>query len=98
MKRTGMMTVGFFLGLAFMVATVFLFVHRPPECGEPAACGDDYLFPALPIGLALWLIMFIYAFIIARQEEAKWDAFFRKIGFLAILFCTGISGASFLLK
>jgi hypothetical protein len=45
-KRFALVTIGLFIGLAFALAILVLFVEPPAECGEPAACGDDHLFPA----------------------------------------------------
>lgn len=54
MRRATLIGFGTLLGLAFAVAILGLFMHRPPECGEPAACGDSYLFPVIYYaGLAL---------------------------------------------
>ena len=52
-------------------AVLGLFVHRPPECGEPAACGDEHLFPTLYFsGLALGSTVVI-AVIQARQSPRR---------------------------
>lgn len=71
MKRAAMVSFGVLLGLAFAIAILGLFVHRPPECGEPAACGDEYLFPALYFaGLALCSTVAIAA-IQARRSPRR---------------------------
>jgi hypothetical protein len=57
-----MVATGTAIGAAFAIAILAVFVHRPPECGEPSACDDDYLFPALYFsGLALISTMIVAA-------------------------------------
>lgn len=79
MKRVVMIAVGLVVGLALAIAILGLFVHRPPECGEPAACGDDYLFPALYFsGLALASTVG-FAVIQGRFQSASWWRFLVRI-------------------
>ena len=52
MQRVSMAIVGLLVGLAFALVMLVVFVDRPASCGEPAACGDDYLFPAAYFALA----------------------------------------------
>jgi hypothetical protein len=75
MKRAAMISVGFVVGLAFAIAILALFVHRPPECGEPAACGDDYLFPALYFSGAALASTVVFAAIQGRLQSANWQRF-----------------------
>jgi hypothetical protein len=67
-----MIAVGFGVGLVFAVAILVLFVHRPLECGEPAACGDGHLFPALYFsGLALGATV-AFAAVKRQPQAAHW--------------------------
>ena len=71
-----MVATGTAIGAAFAIAILAVFVHRPPECGEPSACGDDYLFPALYFsGLALISTM-IAAASLAKRFRAGPRGFF----------------------
>lgn len=95
MKRLGMTAIGLLIGLASCVAVLALFVHRPPECGEPAACGDDYLFPALPIAVTLMLVPAVYSFFLGRRGCVSWMYFIRRIGIFLGLVVSGIVVAYF---
>lgn len=75
MKRAAMISVGLVVGLALAIAILGLFVHRPPECGEPAACGDDYLSPALYWAGAALASTVVFALIQVRPQSASWRRF-----------------------
>ena len=79
-----MIGVGTLFGLAFAVAILGLFAHRPPECGEPAACGDEHLFPAIYFaGLALTSTVAIAA-IQAKQPTRRF--IFSMASWIVLLF------------
>jgi hypothetical protein len=75
MKRAAMISVGVVVGLAIAVAILVLFVHRPSECGEPAACGDDHIFPALYFSSAALASTVALAAIQGRLQSASWRRF-----------------------
>jgi hypothetical protein len=87
-KRGLMSFLGVLLGLAAAILILGMFVHRPPECGEPAACGDDYLFPALPIAALVLLVPSVYSFILAKKGST-WGTFAGRMGLLVGLFALG---------
>ena len=70
-----MISVGLVVSLALAIAILGLFVHRPPECGEPAACGDDYLFPAFYFSGAAFASTVALAAIQGRLQSASWRRF-----------------------
>jgi hypothetical protein len=90
-KRLAKLGVGASLGFFFAALTLALFVHRPPECGEPAACGDDYLFPAMPLALLLWTATFAYALVLLRKTDPSWRAFLLRIGLFTVLVLFGMA-------
>lgn len=72
MKRAGMVTLGGVAGLAIAIAILGLFVHRPPECGEPSACGDDYLLPALPMAGIAFAATLVFALVQSKLTPRNW--------------------------
>lgn len=85
MKRATMIGISAMLGLAFAVAVLRLFVHRPPECGEPSACGDEYLFPALYFPGLAFASTVVIAAIQARQSLVNWHRFLGVMSSWALL-------------
>ncbi len=77
MKRIAMALIGLFVGLVFAIAVMVLFVERPPECGEPAACGDAYLFPAAYFALAA--VVGFPALSICLGGSDSWRGSYRKL-------------------
>lgn len=53
MKRAAQLLLGGAVGALFGLMLLGLIVERPASCGEPTACGQDYLFPALYGALAI---------------------------------------------
>ena len=78
-KRTSMSLLSLFVGLAFALVVMILFVERPPECGEPSACADDYLFPAAYFASAV-VVGFLALGIYAGGAES-WRGSLRQLAF-----------------
>jgi hypothetical protein len=77
MKRMAMALIGLFVGLVFAVVVMALFVERPHECGEPAACGDAYLFPVAYFALAA--VAGFPALSICLGNASSWRGFYRQL-------------------
>lgn len=91
MKRSTMITVGTILGLVFAVAILGLFVDRPPECGEPSACGDEYLFPELYFSSIALASTVIVAVIQSRHQPANWRRFVVVMSSWAVLLTAALA-------
>ena len=70
MNRIAKTTVGFLLGVFLAWLVLVFFVDVPPECGEPAACGDDYLLPQLYFCLGFIAIFTSVAFVSSNRLSA----------------------------
>jgi hypothetical protein len=79
MKRALMLAIGSVVAIAAAFVILGLFVHRPPECGEPAACGDDYLFPALYFAGVAFAATFAVAVVQSKQPSGKWSVFLLRM-------------------
>lgn len=88
MRRFGMIGIGIALGIFLACLVLGLNVVRPPECGEPSACGDDYLFPALPISMAVLISTLIYAIAQSKWQAASWPGYLKR----TFLWGLGIGG------
>ena len=88
MKRALMLAIGGVLSITIALVILGLFVHRPPECGEPTACGDDYLFPALYFSGLAFAATFAVAVLQAKGATNKWSAFLlRMAAWVAVVAC-----------
>ena len=74
-----MILLGFSIGLTLFISILWLFVERPYECGEPSSCGDDYLFPGLPIAVLALLATTGFAVIISKDIQITWRTFCLKL-------------------
>lgn len=79
MKRVFMLVIGSVVAIAVAFAILVLFVHRPPECGEPAACGDDYLFPALYFAGIAFAATLAVAVFQSKPLSSKWSFFLLRM-------------------
>jgi hypothetical protein len=79
MKRVFMLVIGSVVAIAVAFAILVLFVHRPPECGEPAACGDDYLFPALYFAGIAFAATLAVAVFQSKPLSSKWSVFLLRM-------------------
>jgi hypothetical protein len=85
MKRATMVVVGGVVGLAFAIAILGLFVHRPSECGEPAACGDAHLFPAIYFAGAAFVSTVVVSATKRGAGATSWRRFSVVMGLWAAL-------------
>jgi len=84
MKRVLFGISGLLIGLLLAWLTVALFISVPPECGEPAACGDEYLFPALWF-IVLFAVGFpTVALVLSRGSPRSYTAILTRLGLSAL--------------
>jgi hypothetical protein len=74
-----MSAIGFVVGLSMAILSLVLLVHRPAECGEPAACGDDYLFPVAYLALTLAMAFPVLSWVMAGKSQCHWLPFLYRL-------------------
>ena len=62
------------IGLCMAALVLTLFVDRPAGCGEPAACGDEWLFPALQYAAVAFIVSMAAGWLVRRgtPEPGRW--------------------------
>lgn len=71
MKRISVTAFGLLLGVGLAWMALATLVVVPAECGEPAACGDDHLYPALLPVIVSLLGFPIMAFVFGRRLPTR---------------------------
>lgn len=79
MSRFGMISLALAIGLILTCLVLILYVDRPPECGEPSACGNEHLFPALPVSDVVFFATVIYAVLMSNRHREDWPRHLKHV-------------------